>query len=147
SLRNDPVTSRQYKPADVPDKGRQMGSSMYSRALRACLVACGLAWFAPSGLKAEALRLPGSTDLLQRSAEPFGLPASSIAGGGLRDKWLGLQHRLEDEMVQIALCDGDRAGCVSPAALKFLEIVDAARLREGRARLGVINRAINLAIH
>ena len=37
-------------------------------------------------------------------------------------------------------------GCVSPAALKFLDIVDAARLREGRARLGEINRAINLAI-
>src|SRR5215470_7826158 len=124
-----------------------MGSSLYARALRAGMVACVLAWFAPADLKAEALRLPGSTELLQRSAEPFGLPASSLTGGGLREKWLGVQRRLDDEMVQIALCDGDRAGCVSPAALKFLEIVDAARLREGRARLGVINRAINLAIH
>jgi predicted transglutaminase-like cysteine proteinase len=124
-----------------------MGSSMYARALlRAGVVACGLAWFGPADLKAEALRLPGSTDLLQRSAEPFGLPASSLTGGGLRDKWLGVQRRLEDEMVQIALCDGDRERCASPAALKFLEIVDAARPREGRARLGVINRAINLAI-
>ena len=35
---------------------------------------------------------------------------------------------------------------MSPAALKFLDIVDAARSREGRARLGEINRAINLAI-
>jgi predicted transglutaminase-like cysteine proteinase len=120
---------------------------MYARALlRAGVVACGLAWFGPADLKAEALRLPGSTDLLQRSAEPFGLPASSLTGGGLRDKWLGVQRRLEDEMVQIALCDGDRERCASPAALKFLEIVDAARPREGRARLGVINRAINLAI-
>ena len=49
-------------------------------------------------------------------------------------------------MVQLALCEGDRDGCVSPAALKFLDIVDAARSREGRARLGEINRAINLAI-
>ena len=39
-----------------------------------------------------------------------------------------------------------RDRCASPAALKFLAIVDAARLREGRARLGEVNRAINLAI-
>ena len=57
-----------------------------------------------------------------------------------------MQRRLDDEMVQLALCEGDRDGCVSPAALQFLAIVDAARLREGRARLGEINRAINLAI-
>ena len=49
-------------------------------------------------------------------------------------------------MVQLALCDGDREGCVSPAALQLLAIVDAARARDGRARLGEINRAINLAI-
>ncbi len=49
-------------------------------------------------------------------------------------------------MVQLALCDGDRDRCVSPAALQFLAIVDTARAREGRARLGEINRAINLAI-
>ena len=37
-------------------------------------------------------------------------------------------------------------GCASPAALQFLAIVDAAKARDGRARLGEINRAINLAI-
>jgi predicted transglutaminase-like cysteine proteinase len=35
---------------------------------------------------------------------------------------------------------------VSPAALRLLAIVDVARTREGRARLGETNRAINLAI-
>jgi predicted transglutaminase-like cysteine proteinase len=48
--------------------------------------------------------------------------------------------------VQLALCDGDRERCVSPAALQFLDIVDSARTRDGRARLGEINRAINMAI-
>src|SRR5207302_11099767 len=85
-------------------------------------------------------------ELIQRSAEPFGLAAVALSSGGLRDKWLGVQRRLDDEMVQLALCEGDRDGCVSPAALKFLDIVDAAQLRDGRARLGEINRAINLAI-
>ena len=46
--------------------------------------------------------------------------------------------------VQLALCDGDRERCVSPAALRFSPIVDNAKAREGRARLGEINRAINL---
>jgi hypothetical protein len=48
--------------------------------------------------------------------------------------------------VQLALCDGDRERCASEAALKFLRIVDSGRQRDSRARLGEINRAINLAI-
>ena len=123
-----------------------MGLSVYSRAWRAGIVACGLAWFGPADLRAETAEPSAPAELIQRSAEPFGLAASPLPSGGLRDKWLGVQRRLADEMVQLALCEGDRDGCMSPAALKFLDIVDAARLREGRARLGEINRAINLAI-
>ncbi|QHO73701.1 hypothetical protein ACH79_14625 [Bradyrhizobium sp. CCBAU 051011] len=123
-----------------------MGLSVYARVWRAGIVACGLAFLAPSGLRAEIPAPSAPAELVQRSAEPFGLAASSLSGGGLRDKWLGVQHRLDDEMVQLALCEGDRDGCASPAALTFLDIVDAARLREGRARLGEINRALNLAI-
>ena len=64
----------------------------------------------------------------------------------MREKWLTLERQLDDDFVQLALCDGDRERCVSPAALRFLAIVDQGRAREGRARLGEINRAINLAI-
>ena len=116
-----------------------MGLSVYARAWRAGIVAFGLALFGPIGLRAEP-SAPAEV------AEPFGLAASSLTAGGLHDKWLGVQRRLEDDMVQLALCEGDRDGCVSPAALKFLDIVDTARSREGRARLGEINRALNLAI-
>jgi len=108
-------------------------------------LACGLAWFgSPSGLKAETLA--SAPDVPAKSAEPFALAATTLAAGNLHDKWLGLQRRLDDDMVQLALCDGDREGCVSPAALRLLAIVDAARQREGRAKFGEINRAINLAI-
>src|SRR5947199_6675934 len=123
-----------------------MGLSVYSRAWRAGIVACGLVWFVPAVAGAETQGASASTANIQRSAEPFGLPASSLTVGGLRDKWLDVQRRLDDEMVEIALGDGDRAACVSPAALKFLDIVDAGRFREGRARLGEVNRAVNLAI-
>lgn len=122
-----------------------MGLSRGSRLWRAGIVACGLAWFAPADSRAEMPVPPDPAEVATR-AEPFALAASMLAGGGLRDKWLAVQRRLDDERVQLALCEGDRDGCVSPAALKFLDIVDAARVREGRARLGEINRAINLAI-
>lgn len=105
------------------------------------MLACGLLWLGPvSGLRAEALDAPEMTQ------QPFGLPASPVLGGGVQQKWLSVQRRLDDELVQLALCDGDRDGCVSPAALKLLALVDAARAREGRARLGEINRAVNLSI-
>jgi predicted transglutaminase-like cysteine proteinase len=121
-----------------------MAKSVTSRALRAFFLACGLVWFGPAA--AGTLLSPGAAVLIKKSVEPFGLPAAILADGGLHDKWIGVQRRLDDEMVQLALCEGDREGCVSPAALQFLAIVDAARAREGRARLGEINRAINLAV-
>jgi len=128
--------------------GRQMGIFGQSRprALRAVLLACGIAWFAPAQLSAETLNSAAASGPIERSAEPFGLFASHLAGGGLREKWLGVQRRLDDERVQLALCEGDPDRCASPAALQLLAIVDTARARDGRARLGEINRAINLAI-
>lgn len=123
-----------------------MGWSVYSHAWRAGIVACGLAWFGAADSRAEGPEPPASTASPQPAPEPFGLAATALPAGGLRDKWLAVQRRLDDEMVQLALCEGDRDGCASAAALKFLDIVDAARAREGRARLGEINRAINLAV-
>ena len=105
------------------------------------MVACGLLWLGSvSGLRAEALDAP------ELAQQPFGLPASPVLGGGVQQKWLSVLRRLDDELVQLALCDGDRDGCVSPAASRLVALVDAARAREGRARLGEINRAVNLAI-
>jgi predicted transglutaminase-like cysteine proteinase len=129
----------------MPGRGRQMTKSVFLHALRAFFLACGLAWLGP--VAAGTLLSPGAAVLIKKSAEPFGLPTALLVDGGLHEKWLGVQRRLDDEMVQIALCEGDREGCVSPAALQFLAIVDAARAREGRARLGEINRAVNLAVH
>ncbi len=124
-----------------------MGFLGRARALRAIIFAC-LTWFGPvAELRAATLDLQESPQAAGRSAEPFGLTASLLSEGGLREKWLGVEHQLDDERVQLALCDGDRERCVSPAALQLLAIVDTARAREGRARLGEINRAINLAIH
>jgi len=120
----------------------------YSRALGVAVMAWGMVSFGPaSDLAAGTLLSPGSADLVRKSAEPFGVFAFRLADGGLWEKWLGVLRKLDDEQVQLALCDGDRERCVSPAALRFLAIVDNAKAREGRSRLGEINRVINLAIH
>jgi predicted transglutaminase-like cysteine proteinase len=117
------------------------------RTWRAVVLAWCMVWLGPAAnLNAGTLISPGTLDAIRKSAEPFGLLATRLSGGGLLEKWNGVERKLGDEMVQLALCDGDREHCVSPAALQFLAIVDGARAREGRARFGEINRAINLAI-
>jgi predicted transglutaminase-like cysteine proteinase len=122
-----------------------MGIFGRSRAWRAIIAALGLASLAPAA-EAATLLSPGAAAMLRNSVEPFGLSSTVLTYGGLRDKWLGVERQLDDERVQLALCDGDRDHCISPAALRLLAIVDDAKARQGRARLGEINRAINLAI-
>jgi predicted transglutaminase-like cysteine proteinase len=124
-----------------------MGIFNYQRIARAAALACGFLQFSP----AIALDLAASLQLGAQvrsvaSAEPFGLTASPVNAGPVYDKWSALKNKLDDEQVQLALCDGDREACVSDAALQFLAIVDTGRARDGRARFGEINRAINLSI-
>lgn len=124
-----------------------METAARSRAWRAILVLCGLILCGSAAeLRAGTLLSPGAGLLVRKSAEPFGVFAFAISSGSLQQKWSALQNRFDDDMVQLALCDGDRDNCASPAALKLLAIVDQARARDGRARLGETNRAINLSI-
>jgi predicted transglutaminase-like cysteine proteinase len=124
-----------------------MGWFNHARAWRAAMVACLLACFGPvTPGRAAAPEFAGALGAPDESAEPFHLWTSRVFWGGLAAKWQSVAHRLDDERVQLALCDGDRENCASDAALRLLSIVDAGRQREGRARLGEINRAINLAI-
>src|SRR5579863_6140736 len=124
-----------------------MGVFNMTSAWRTAVLAFGLICFGPvANVNAGTLISPGTFNVMRKSAQPFGLVAIKLSAGGLNDKWSGVERKLEDDMVQLTLCDGDRERCVSPAALQFLAIVDAGRAREGRARFGEINRAINLAI-
>ena len=74
---------------------------------------------------------------------PFG--ATPAHNGTMSAKWRGLQPAMTLEARILDLCRSDRQIC-PPAAARFLAIVEAARERSGRARIGEINRAINLAI-
>jgi hypothetical protein len=109
-----------------------MGFFDHSHALRAAAFACGLFSFGTAALAGPA-GLPYGLTFSTETGQPFGLSVAPVDRGDLHVKWSGVARRLEDERVQLALCDGDREHCASEAALKFLAIVDSGRQREGPA--------------
>ena len=78
-------------------------------------------------------------------AEPFGLNAVPVATGELLATWSSVEADIRAETEILAHCRENTAHCPS-AARTFLAIVAEGRMHTGRARIGVINRAINLAI-
>ena len=80
------------------------------------------------------------------AAEPFGLLARRAPESGLWRKWRGVQRQIQIEAELLASCRADPQACPSAPARRFLAMIETARARQGRARLGEINRAINLAI-
>jgi len=118
-----------------------------SNTWRAVLLAWGLTMICtPAALIAAQLNSPGSVDPANRSDEPFGLSTTMVAMGPLLEKWLGVEREVDDERQVLKMCDQNRASCQSQTALQFLAIVESGRTLDGRARLGEINRAINLKI-
>lgn len=77
---------------------------------------------------------------------PRARPDAALTGKPLLDKWRVLRERMRQDEQIVALCRRDPAACPSEAATRFMAIADAALAREGRARIGEINRAVNLAI-
>jgi predicted transglutaminase-like cysteine proteinase len=78
-------------------------------------------------------------------AEPFGVATMPVIAGGVVDKWNGVVADIGQESEVLARCRDNTKPC-PPAAQKFLAVVAEGRAHAGRARIGVINRAINLAI-
>jgi predicted transglutaminase-like cysteine proteinase len=77
--------------------------------------------------------------------EPFDLPAARVPTGEISAKWRELQSRILADEKTIAACQSDESTC-SPAARRFLAIVKLGREQEGRARLGWLNRTVNVSI-
>jgi len=111
-------------------------------AWRAIWLVCGLSLICPPA----AINAATLTSSAGRTDEPFGLSTAAVTTGKLLEKWLDVEREIEDERIVLRVCEEDRAPCYSRTAIQFLAIVDSARALEGRARLGEINRAINLKI-
>jgi predicted transglutaminase-like cysteine proteinase len=74
---------------------------------------------------------------------PFGL--ASAGNGSFSARWRILQPSIRVERQILAVCRSNPNACPAAAA-KFGAIVDSARARSGLARVGEVNRAVNLAI-
>ncbi len=68
-----------------------------------------------------------------------------VFDGEILAKWAGLTADIRNESDVLTRCREDAQSC-PVAALKFLAVIADGRAHDGRARFGVINRAINLAI-
>ncbi len=77
--------------------------------------------------------------------EPFASLGLHFTDGPLAQIWQDVKVRVLADMARLALCAAQEASC-SPAARTVRNIVADARSRDGLARVGFINRAINLAI-
>ena len=100
----------------------------------------------PTALEKSATLDPAPPTVAPRSAaEPFGLVALPVSAGNVLAKWSTVEAAIRADDEILARCR-DNADRCPPAAQNFLAIIAQGRAQTGRARVGVINRAINLAI-
>ena len=82
---------------------------------------------------------------LPRIDASFRFNVLPVNGGDVLAKWDRIKADIRAESEIFARCRADAAPCPATAK-RFLGIVDQGRALTGRARIGVINRAINMAI-
>jgi predicted transglutaminase-like cysteine proteinase len=79
-------------------------------------------------------------------AEPFGFATLPVAApAGILMKWSGVVDDIREERKILDRCRQSDERCPT-VARNFLAIVAEGRAQTGRTRVGIINRAINLAI-
>jgi predicted transglutaminase-like cysteine proteinase len=88
---------------------------------------------------------PTPTVSLSLFSEPFGSTTVPLTGGELLIKWRQVESKIRSEMETLDRCRITVNFC-PPSAQNFLAIIAEGRERSGLARIGVINRAVNLAI-
>jgi predicted transglutaminase-like cysteine proteinase len=98
----------------------------------------------PMGLAAlEPAGLPDVQPVSPPKTGPFGLAAGD--SGSFSARWSLLQPSIRIEGQILAFCRTNPTACPAAAA-KFGAIIEAAHNRDGLARIGEVNRAVNLAI-
>lgn len=83
--------------------------------------------------------------LPQMGDEPFGLFAFRAPEGSLWRKWRGVETDIAIDQRLVSLCR-DHAEVCTPAARRFLSILDTVKVRRGRDQLEEANRQVNAAI-
>jgi predicted transglutaminase-like cysteine proteinase len=107
----------------------------------------GIAWRAPEAPinPAERVKLAAMPRIPSLPPEPFAIGSPALPLDAIRAKWLQVRDEIAQDAIVLAGCRSVPETC-PPAARRFLALIDRARGKEGRALLGEINRAVNLAI-
>jgi predicted transglutaminase-like cysteine proteinase len=80
----------------------------------------------------------------EQTAQLFGMEAEPVAAGELLEKWNHVESAMARDFAVVAQCHSN--GACPVAAQKLIDISAAGAGRSGRARVGLINRAADLAI-
>ena len=83
--------------------------------------------------------------MLCHAAQGADQPEPDVMARRAAAKWREVLARIDSEEETLAACRANLDAC-SPAARRLLQLVELGRQRAGRARLGEINRAVNLSI-
>ena len=84
-------------------------------------------------------------DARPNASAPSAAQAVVTSPNAISTKWAELQARMLADQATLAECRSGDGPCPA-AARRFLSLVELGRHHEGRARIGQINRAVNLAI-
>ena len=106
----------------------------------------------PGAIRFAALEAPNSlTGVLaappsgEKGTEPFALFTFRMPDGVLWHKWQGVEADMAKEQIVLDRCRAADETC-PPHAARFLQLIDTAASKSGRARLDEVNRAVNGAI-
>jgi predicted transglutaminase-like cysteine proteinase len=91
----------------------------------------------------QAVRQDAATDSDQQAAPLFGMQTEPVAGE-VAAKWRAVEADIDREQQVLARCRAHEACPI--VAQNLLDIVEVGSGRSGRARVGLINRAVDLAI-
>ena len=101
--------------------------------------AVAAAWNVPATPTLKQLAFPPAP------REPFGNNTVLAHTEDYIARWRSLTTRMRADLDVLRACDAVRIDC-PPGAERLLAIVEAGRAHRGRARLGFINRGVNLII-
>ena len=100
--------------------------------------------FVDKGTTPASPRPAPSVDSHQPAAPLFGMDTEPVRAGDVVEKWTRAKAAIDQELEAVVLCRAD--DICSPAARRVVDLSASGENRTGRAKVGLINRAVDYAI-
>jgi predicted transglutaminase-like cysteine proteinase len=126
-----------------------LSAVVWAREISVAVIATGTSNHENSDPADKRLSVAQNAHSADVRLEPFN--TKSVSAGtevALWKKWDAVAHAFRNELDAVSACaeTANKNTCSSGAALKFRNIVAASLKKEGRARLDLVNRAVNIAV-